>query len=88
MNKIRQIDRSIRRLGKDRRQFSYSMNIPERRFGGERRNGLDRRITWRRDIKTGSKSRKQREKAGQQITENISMIHLFSLKFIIFLKTR
>ena len=66
MNKIRQIDRSIRRLGKDRRQFSYSMNIPERRFGGERRNGLDRRITWRRDIKTGSKSRKQREKAGQQ----------------------
>jgi hypothetical protein len=70
MNKIRQINRNTRRLGKDRREFSYSMNIPERRFGGERRNGLERRITWRRDVKTGSKSRKQREKAGQQKVNN------------------
>jgi len=46
------------------------MNIPERRFGGERRNGLDRLITWKRDIKRGSKSRKQREKAGQQKVNN------------------
>jgi len=32
-----------RRLGIDRRQFSYDMHIPERRSGKERRSGLDRR---------------------------------------------
>ena len=32
-----------RRLGIDRRQFSYNLHIPERRSGKERRSGHDRR---------------------------------------------
>ena len=31
------------RLRVDRRQFSYTLHIPERRSGKERRSGLDRR---------------------------------------------
>jgi len=37
-------DNGGRRLGIDRRQFSYTMHIPERRSGKERRSGLDRRL--------------------------------------------
>jgi hypothetical protein len=40
-------DNGGRRLGIDRRQFSYSTYIPERRLGGERRSGIDRRKTSR-----------------------------------------
>jgi len=36
-------DNGGRRLGLDRRQFSYDFHIPERRTGKERRSGLDRR---------------------------------------------
>lgn len=36
-------DNGGRRLGIDRRQFSYSVHIPERRLGGDRRCGADRR---------------------------------------------
>jgi hypothetical protein len=36
-------DNGGRRLGIDRRQFTYTMYFPERRSGKERRNGLDRR---------------------------------------------
>jgi hypothetical protein len=36
-------DNGGRRLGVDRRQFSYDFHIPERRTGKERRSGLDRR---------------------------------------------
>ncbi len=36
-------DNGGRRSGIDRRQFSYSTHIPERRKGVERRAGLDRR---------------------------------------------
>jgi len=36
-------DNGGRRLGVDRRQFSYDFHIPERRTGRERRSGLDRR---------------------------------------------
>ena len=36
-------DNGGRRLGIDRRQFSYDFHIPERRFGKERRSGNDRR---------------------------------------------
>jgi len=36
-------DSGGRRLGIDRRQFSYDFHIPERRSGKERRSGLDRR---------------------------------------------
>ena len=37
-------DNGGRRLGSDRRQFSYTMHIPERRSGKERRSGFDRRL--------------------------------------------
>lgn len=33
-----------RRLGLDRRWFSYDAHIPERRSSGERRSGKDRRL--------------------------------------------
>ena len=36
-------DNGGRRLGVDRRQFSYTLHIPERRSGKERRSGLDRK---------------------------------------------
>jgi hypothetical protein len=38
------LDNGGRRLGLDRRQFSYFIHIPERRSGKERRSGLDRRL--------------------------------------------
>ena len=37
------IDNGGRRLGDDRRQFSYTNHIPDRRLGEDRRTGLDRR---------------------------------------------
>jgi len=37
-------DNAGRRLGIDRRQFSYDFHIPERRPGKERRSELDRRL--------------------------------------------
>jgi len=37
------IDHLGRRLGIDRRVFSYSLHIPERRSGQDRRSGKDRR---------------------------------------------
>ena len=37
-------DNGGRRLGIDRRQFSYTAHIPERRSGKERRSGFDRRL--------------------------------------------
>lgn len=37
------IDNGGRRLGIDRRQFSYTDHIPNRRLNGDRRNGADRR---------------------------------------------
>jgi len=37
-------DNGGRRSGIDRRQFSYTANIPERRSGKERRSGFDRRV--------------------------------------------
>ncbi|MGD9038863.1 MAG: hypothetical protein PVH82_04450 [Desulfobacteraceae bacterium] len=36
-------DRGGRRLGIDRRRFTYTLHIPERRIGGERRRTKDRR---------------------------------------------
>lgn len=36
-------DKGGRRLGFDRRQFSYGLHIPERRSGRDRRSGKDRR---------------------------------------------
>ena len=37
-------DNGGRRLGIDRREFSYTAHISERRSGKKRRSGLDRRI--------------------------------------------
>jgi hypothetical protein len=38
------LDNGGRRLGVDRRQFSYFIHISERKSGKERRSGLDRRL--------------------------------------------
>ncbi len=46
-------DMGGRRLGTDRRQFSYYFHIPERRSGLDRRGGVDRRgkrYSYRGDI--------------------------------------
>jgi hypothetical protein len=40
-------DNGGRRSGTDRREFSYTSYIPERRSGKERRRGLDRRLKAR-----------------------------------------
>ena len=40
-------DNGGRRLGVDRRVYSYSFYVPERRNGNDRRNGSDRRKTIR-----------------------------------------
>ena len=37
-------DNGGRRTGIDRRQFSFTAHIPERRSGKERRGGFDRRL--------------------------------------------
>jgi len=37
------LDNGGRRLGIERRKFSYTNYFPERRFGKDRRNGVDRR---------------------------------------------
>ncbi len=37
-------DNGGRRSGIDRREFSYTTHIPERRSGKERRSGFDRRL--------------------------------------------
>lgn len=58
------IDNGGRRLGVDRRQFSYTNHIPDRRRGHDRRTGFDRRdnIDRRSDkviiIKNGKDLRK------------------------------
>lgn len=40
-------DNGGRRLGIERRQFSYDFHIPERRSGKDRRSVVDRRLTPR-----------------------------------------
>ena len=40
-------DNGGRRLGDDRRLYSYNGHIPERRSGKDRRTGMDRRKTPR-----------------------------------------
>jgi hypothetical protein len=55
-------DNGGRRLGVDRRQFSYNSHIPERKSGKELRSGRDRRLKPRISIykkifkRTGSKT--------------------------------
>jgi hypothetical protein len=52
-------DNGGRRSGRDRRQFSYTGHIPERRSGHDRRIGLDRR----RGAGTGSRMKIERRTA-------------------------
>jgi hypothetical protein len=40
---LQHADNGGRRSGIERRRFRYTSHIPERRFGHERRSGLDRR---------------------------------------------
>jgi hypothetical protein len=49
-------DKGGRRLGVERRQFSYDQYIPERRSGHERRSGKDRRSGL--DRRNGAERRK------------------------------
>jgi len=48
------IDNGGRRIGSDRRQFSYNGHIPERRLEEDRRNQIDRRSS------TGAKQSSER----------------------------
>ena len=50
-------DNGGRRLGADRRQFSYAMYLPERRIGKDRRCGDDRRDEWDHVIKEDAERR-------------------------------
>lgn len=45
-------DNGGRRMGADRRSFSYSLYVPERRTGGDRRKGKDRRNAPRIYVKS------------------------------------
>jgi hypothetical protein len=42
------MDNGGRRLGIDRRKYSYTIHIPERRSGKDRRSGFDRRLKPRK----------------------------------------
>ncbi len=54
-NESDQLEHDCNRSGIDRRQFSYSYHIPERRSGKERRRGFDRRDGFSR--RTGMQRR-------------------------------
>jgi hypothetical protein len=43
LKKLNSLDNGGRRSGGDRRNYSYTLHIPERRSGKDRRNGEDRR---------------------------------------------
>lgn len=50
MGNLALVDNGDRRSGRDRRTFSYTCYIPERRMGAERRSGEDRRRNKRFSI--------------------------------------
>lgn len=43
LDRLISLDNGGRRSGGDRRNYSYTLHIPERRTGNDRRNGEDRR---------------------------------------------
>ncbi len=49
MNRNIFLDNGGRRSGSDRRRFSYAVHIPERRSSTDRRKGLDRRSSQRKN---------------------------------------
>lgn len=53
-------DKGGRRSGTDRRQFSYSSHIPERREDPDRRDGEDRRDGWARRGEEDRRSSRER----------------------------
>lgn len=51
LERLISLDNGGRRCGGDRRNYSYTLHIPERRSGKDRRNGLDRRVKPRTTTK-------------------------------------
>ena len=56
-------DNGGRRSGSDRRQFSYTGHIPERRSGHNRRSGMDRRIDEHSTARMQTKGSRERRGA-------------------------
>jgi hypothetical protein len=66
-------DNGGRRSGIDRRRFSYSAHIPERRRGIERRSGRDRRQLLGLKGKTRNKSWASLAKEGRRVERRIAL---------------
>jgi hypothetical protein len=60
-------DNGGRRSGIDRRKFTYSDHIPERRLGKERRSGLDRRTGTDRRFSNERRLRVERRAAFKHV---------------------
>lgn len=58
-----------RRSGIDRRRFSYSEHIPERRSGIDRRTGMDRRSGLDRRVAMEAEDLVERRSAGKRQTD-------------------
>ncbi|RPJ19424.1 MAG: hypothetical protein EHM26_07775 [Desulfobacteraceae bacterium] len=70
-------DNGGRRSGIDRRKFSYSAHIPERRQGLERRSGRDRReLISLRARRTRNRLSGPWSKTGRQIERRIALKRL------------
>ena len=67
-------DRGGRRLCKDRREFSFTAHIPERRTGRDRRSGLDRRILDRSSPRMTSFDRRKSMRNLQFFDESVLQI--------------
>jgi hypothetical protein len=59
-------DNGGRRLGVDRRRFSYADHVPERRLGEERRSGQDRRGEAERRTESGRRAGNQLDSLGDR----------------------
>jgi len=54
LERLISLDNGGRRCGGDRRNYSYTLHIPERRNGKDRRSGTDRRLSSRTKTKLRS----------------------------------
>ena len=59
-------DNGGRRLGVDRRRFSYADHVPERRLGEERRSGKDRRGEAERRTESDRRSGNHLDSLGER----------------------
>jgi hypothetical protein len=67
-------DNGGRRSGIDRRKFSYSAHIPERRHGLDRRSGRDRRdLMDLSERRTRNKVPATRRKTGQSMERRLAL---------------